>query len=86
MQNAKIINTMKPKMAKNESNIKCLINEKENLKQDIQKLRAIEKKYNEVCEENEDLKQTSEKYDNLKREYDLLMTKLQKKKHNRKRE
>ena len=79
LQNAKIINSMKPKMTKNENNIKCLINEKENLKQEMQKLRIVEKKYNELCDENENLRQTSEQYDNLKREYDLLMTKLQKK-------
>ena len=44
LQNAKIINSMKPKMTKNENNIKCLINEKENLKQEMQKLRIVEKK------------------------------------------
>ena len=79
MQNAKIVNALKIKLSKSEDNVNCLINEKENLKQEIIRLNIFEKKFNEVCDENEELKLISDKYDNLKREYDLLINKLQKK-------
>ena len=79
MQNAKIVNALKIKLSKSEDNVNCLINEKENLKQEIIRLNIFEKKFNEVCDENEELKLISDKYDNLKREYALLLNKLQKK-------
>ena len=76
LQNAKIINILKQKMEKRDDNIKTLLKEKEHFKQEIKNL---DNKIHELCEENEELKQISEKYDNLRREYDLLITKLQKK-------
>ena len=85
LKNAKIVNAMKQKMCQKDDDIKCLINEKENLKHEILDLKGVENKFNVLCEENEELKIISEKYDNLRREYDLLMTKIQKKKYFRKR-
>ena len=57
-------------MAQKDGDIKCLINEKDNLKQEILYLKALENKFNVLCEENEELKLISEKYDNLRREYE----------------
>ena len=42
-------------------------------------LKIFENKYKRLSEENDELRLSSEKYYNIKREYDLLITKLQKK-------
>ena len=62
-----------------DTDIKNLNNEIERLKHDIMNLKMVENKYKQISDENDDLRQTSDNYDNLKREYDLLMSKFQKK-------
>ena len=56
LQNNKIINVIKQKLTNGEDNIKNLINEKECLRQEILKLKMIEKKYNDLYDKNKDIK------------------------------